>query len=98
MSKVKTPKQPVAAVTEAPTTNGEAKKTKCPISRDRFHSKAPRALSVVIAGQPVAAEIKEFSTGSFGWFTQGKISLEVDGVVVKVQVGLNLIVVGSKEA
>ena len=72
-------------------------KTVCPISRETFRAKAPRSLPVTVNGKPLAAEYKEFSTGSMGWFLGGKVTLEVDGVPVTVQVGLNLTLVGSKE-
>jgi len=39
-----------------------------------------------------------FSTGSFGWYYNGKTTVMVDGKPLSVQVGLNLTVVGSKEA
>jgi len=42
--------------------------------------------------------VKEFSTGSFGWYLNGKILVPIDGKNVSVQVGMNLTVVGSKEA
>jgi hypothetical protein len=71
--------------------------TVCPISREQFRLKA-RPIKVIINGREHDAEIKEFSTGSLGWFLSGKITLEVDGVRVPVQVGLNLTIVGSKEA
>jgi hypothetical protein len=69
----------------------------CPISREQFRAKA-RPIKVVIDGKELEAEVKEFSTGSLGWFVSGKIMLEVAGVRVPVQVGLNLTIVGSKEA
>lgn len=75
---------------------GGGKKTTCPITRKEFRVKA-KPLGVVIDGQNVGAEVKEFSTGSFGWFLNSKITVLIDGVPVKVQVGLNLTVVGSKE-
>ena len=75
---------------------GEKKKTTCPITRKEFRAKA-KPLGVVIDGQNVGAEVKEFSTGSFGWFLNSKITVLIEGVPVKVQVGLNLTVVGSKE-
>jgi hypothetical protein len=43
------------------------------------------------------AVVKEFSTGSLGWYLNGKTMVEVDGLPVAVQIGLNLTVVGSKE-
>ena len=68
----------------------------CPITREQFRIKA-KPVKVVIDGKEYEAEVKEFSTGSFGWFINGKISVEVAGTRVPVQVGLNLTIVGSKE-
>jgi hypothetical protein len=73
-----------------------AKKTTCPISRADFRSKA-KPVKVVINGVEQQAEVKEFSTGSLGWYLNAKITLDVDGVRVPVQVGLNLTIVGSKD-
>jgi hypothetical protein len=73
-----------------------AKKTSCPISRAQFREKA-RPVTVTINGVPLPAEVKEFSTGSFGWYLNGKTMIEVDGTPVAVQIGMNLTVVGSKE-
>lgn len=57
-----------------------------------------RMLDVVVDGRPMVAEVKEFSTGSVGWYATGKISVTLaDGTKVAVQMGLNLTVVGSKE-
>src|SRR5262249_60109354 len=73
-----------------------AKKTSCPITRAEFRAKA-KPVTVTIGTQHLEAEVKEFSTGSLGWYLNAKVSLEVDGVRVPVQVGLNLTIVGSKE-
>jgi hypothetical protein len=73
-----------------------AKKTSCPISRADFRAKA-KAVTVVIGDQRLVAEVKEFSTGSLGWYLNGKTSIDIDGTPVSVQIGLNLTVVGSKE-
>src|SRR5262249_49957513 len=72
------------------------KKTSCPISRAQFRSKA-RPVSITIGDRSFVATTKEFSTGSLGWNLNEKITLEIDGVHVPIQVGLNLTVVGSKE-
>lgn len=72
-------------------------KTTCPISRADFLANA-QPLKIDINGFPMVAEPREFSTGSFGWYVNGKASQVVDGKTVSVQVGMNLIVVGSKEA
>ncbi len=73
-----------------------AKKTTCPITRAQFRAKA-KPIKVVIEGKEQEAEVKEFSTGSLGWYLNSKISLQIDGVSVPVQIGLNLTIVGSKE-
>jgi hypothetical protein len=73
-----------------------AKKTTCPITRDEFRAKA-KPMSVAINNVPLQAEVKEFSTGSLGWYLNGKTSVEIDGKMVSVQIGLNLTIVGSKE-
>ena len=70
--------------------------TMCPITRAEFREKA-RPIEVTIAGVPYTAEVKEFSTGSFGWFVNAKTYVEVGGKRVGVQIGLNLTAVGSKD-
>jgi hypothetical protein len=72
-----------------------AKKTSCAITREQFRHAKP--ITVVINDQRLDAEPKEFSTGSLGWYLNAKVTVEVDGVRVPVQVGMNLTVVGSKE-
>jgi hypothetical protein len=53
---------------------------------------------VTINGQEMTADKREFSTGSFGWYINGKTTIQVDGKPLSVQIGMNLTVVGSKEA
>ena len=71
-------------------------KTTCPITRQQFRDGA-RAVEVTINGTPMLADPREFSTGSLGWYLNGKTVVEVNGVKVTVQVGVNLTIVGSKE-
>jgi len=73
-----------------------AKKTACPITRSEFRTGA-KPVAVTIAGAPLTAPVKEFSTGSLGWYLNGKTTIEIDGKPVSVQIGLNLTIVGSKE-
>ena len=73
-----------------------AKKTICPVSRKDFHAHA-KPLAIKVGETPMVAEVREFSTGSLGWYLNGKTSIEVNGVPVSVQIGLNLTIVGSKE-
>jgi hypothetical protein len=72
-------------------------KSACPLSQAQFLSKA-EPLKVAINGQEMLAEVKAFSTGSFGWYLNGKTVISVDGKAVSVQIGMNLTIVGSKEA
>jgi hypothetical protein len=73
-----------------------AKKTTCPITRSDFREKA-KAVTVMINNVPLQAEVKEFSTGSLGWYLNGKTVIDVGGTPVSVQIGMNLTIVGSKE-
>jgi hypothetical protein len=74
-----------------------ASKTVCPVTRDEFNAKAPKSLNMVLNGVPMLVPMHAFSTGSLGWYMNGKTQVEVDGKVVTVQIGLNLTVVGSKD-
>ncbi|MEO8705855.1 MAG: hypothetical protein ABI867_37840 [Kofleriaceae bacterium] len=72
-------------------------KTSCPVNAAQFMEKAT-PLRISINGQEMLAEVKSFSTGSFGWYLNGKTVIEIDGKAVSVQIGMNMTVVGSKEA
>jgi hypothetical protein len=72
-------------------------KTSCPVSLSQFMEKA-EPLKIVINGQEMLAEVKQFSTGSFGWYMNAKTVVSIDGKAVSVQIGMNMAVVGSKEA
>ena len=74
----------------------QIRKTVCNVSREQFRAEA-KPVEVTINGQPVVAEVKEFSTGSFGWHHGDKVTIRVGETLVKVQVGLTLTVIGSKE-
>jgi hypothetical protein len=71
-------------------------KTTCPITRADFLAKA-QPLTFDLGGFPLSAEPREFSTGSFGWYVNAKAPVVVDGKSLQIQVGMNLIVVGSKD-
>ena len=73
-----------------------AKKTTCPISRADFRAKA-KPVTVTIGSVPQMAEIKEFSTGSLGWYLNGRTTIEIDGQHVPVLINASLVIVGSKE-
>lgn len=71
-------------------------KTNCPITRQEFRGNA-KPVKVMIGEIPIMADVKEFSTGSLGWYANGKTTIEVNGKPVSVQIGLNMTIVGSKE-
>jgi hypothetical protein len=71
-------------------------KTTCSITRPEFREHA-KPIKITIGDVPLLAEVKEFSTGSLGWFVNGKTTLEVNGKPVTVQIGLNMTIVGSKD-
>ena len=74
-----------------------AKKTECPITRDQFGEQA-KGITVVIDGRTMTADPKEFSTGSMGWNINDKADVRLaDGTSVRVQIGVNLTVIGSKD-
>jgi hypothetical protein len=84
--------EPVTQVAGTPAT-----KRVSPLSLTEFMSKA-QALPATIGTQSIALDPKQFSTGSFGYGFNGKVTIMVDGKPVTCQLGLNLTVVGSKEA
>jgi hypothetical protein len=73
-----------------------AAKTTCPVTRQQFTENA-KPVEIVINGVPMNAEVKEFSTGSLGWYLNGKMSIKIGDTPVTVQIGMNMTIVGSKE-
>ena len=71
-------------------------KTTCSITRAQFTEHA-QPVELTIAGVPMLAEVKEFSTGSLGWYLNGKTTVKIGDKAVTVQIGLNMTIVGSKE-
>ena len=69
----------------------------CPITRDAFVEHASM-IEVKIGSHTFLADPKTFSTGSMGWNVNAKLPMEVGGKLVMCQVGLNLTVIGSKDA
>lgn len=72
------------------------RKTECPVTREQFLAGA-KPVEVVINGVPMVASVKKFSTGSLGFYLNGKTVIKVGDVACSVQVGLNLTLVGSKD-
>ena len=71
-------------------------KSTCPVTRAEFVND-PKPVEVVVNGIPMTAEVKEFATGSLGWYLNGKANIKVGEKSVSVQTGMNLTIVGSKE-
>jgi hypothetical protein len=71
-------------------------KTTCAITRGEFTSNA-KPVELTINGIPMLAEVKEFSTGSLGWYLNGKTTVKIGETPVTVQIGHNMTIVGSKE-
>src|SRR5712691_11888179 len=61
-----------------------AKKSICPITRSQFRDRA-KPVTITINDVPMVVPTKEFSTGSFGWYLNGKTVIEIDGKSVQVQ-------------
>lgn len=73
----------------------QKKRTKCPVPLDLFLENA-KPLKVVIGDNAAVASPKEFSTGSYGWYTSVKGIVDIGGIPCSVQIGLNVTLVGSK--
>ena len=73
-----------------------AAKTNCPVTHAEFREHA-KPVDVVINGMAQKALVKEFSTGSLGWYLNGKTTIDVNGKPVAVQIGMNLTIIGSKD-
>lgn len=71
-------------------------KTQCQISRSEFAAKA-KPLTAEINGQGRIVSTKEFSTGSLGWYENGKITVMIDGKPVACTMAIQITVIGSKE-
>ncbi len=69
---------------------------KCSVTRAEFRETA-QPVRVEINSAPMIALVKEFSTGSLGWYLNGKSVIDVGGKAVPVQIGINITVIGSKE-
>lgn len=71
-------------------------KVRCPVTREEFRDEAA-PLKLTIAGRDILLGLKEFSTGSLGWWGNEKIVAKVGDKEVKCQASLSITIVGSKE-
>jgi hypothetical protein len=56
-----------------------------------------QSFEIQIGDQKLSVDPKKFSTGSVGFFANGKVTLQVGGQPVKMQANITLTAVGSKE-
>lgn len=73
------------------TTGGDTLASKQPFANGQAGS-----VMIAIAGTPFVAAPRVFSSGKVGWSATGKVNLMVNGQVVKCQVGVNLVGVGTE--
>jgi len=71
-----------------------AKKT-CPLTKEEFKA-AAKPITIVVAGQAMAASVKEFASGSFGFYLNGRVTIQIGDTPVEFQVGANITAIGSK--
>lgn len=76
----------------------KAGKDGCEITRTDFLKHAKSIKIIVDGGEPIEVEVKQFSTGSFGWYFSGKVKVKVGNKEVRTQANLSFPIVNSKEA
>lgn len=84
-----------SAVSNTSEASKERVKTVCPITREEFLEEA-KGLVLKVGDNSVVAGVREFTTGSFGWYTNEKTAVTIGGVVCKVQMNVQLVLIGSK--
>ena len=72
-------------------------KSQCPVSRAEFRAHAKPYVLTCPDGTTVELDVKEFSTGSLGFYYNGKLDVYVNGHKCKCQAGLQVTLVNSKE-
>lgn len=68
------------------------KEKQCPTQKQLDEARS--AITVAVEGQNVIGDKKEFSSGSVGWNSNGKVV--IDGLAC--QVSCNVIIIGSKDS
>lgn len=75
----------------------EAKPSKCAITKTQFR-KGAKPLRASVNGTETVANVKEFASGTLGWFANGSTVVEIDGIPTKVTYQIQLFVANSKNA
>jgi hypothetical protein len=65
-------------------------------SKNEFMAGA-QAFEIQVGDQKLLVEPKKFSTGSVGYFANGKLTMNIGGQLVKMQANVTLTAIGSKE-
>ena len=55
-----------------------------------------KALEIDVDGNILRGEPRSFSSGNLGWYLNGKVPIDVGGVTVWAQVGMNVTIPGSQ--
>jgi hypothetical protein len=76
-------------------TTPRGRRTRCPVTRERFRAIA-QGLPIQVGKAKVLAEPKEFHTGSFGWYSGDQVILYFDGQRTKCQLSVSVTIIGSK--
>ncbi|CAE8585095.1 unnamed protein product [Polarella glacialis] len=66
------------------------------MTKGEFMKKAKR-FTIKIGDKNINVDPKQFSTGSSGFYASGKALVEVGGISLQLQIGMNCTVIGSKE-
>merc|ERR1711865_807470 len=66
------------------------------MTRSKFMSSAPE-MELNIWGNKLIGKPRSFSSDNMGWYTGGKVEVEVDGKVIWGSIGINLTIMGSKD-
>lgn len=66
------------------------------LTREHFQQTA-QPVQATIAGAPILAGVKEFSTGTLGYFGNGKIVLNIGGIMTPCTIDLKIYVNKSKD-
>jgi hypothetical protein len=68
------------------------------MTKSDYLKRVKPTITILIDGQPLAGNVKEFSTGSLGYNANGKVTIPLqDGDSLKYQVSMNITAIGSKE-
>lgn len=73
-------------------------KTACPITRSHFAAHAKAMVGKIAESLFGLSPNARFSTGSMGWQSSSRMTLDVGGVPADCMVNVIVTVIGSKEA